>query len=230
MLETIYTIPVNEAFEAGLADKTKACPFCRLYEKLQNIEVDTILGASMMEPDVRIKTNEQGFCDPHYRMMLSSKNKLGLALILESHLAKLRQDMKEGVGDLLKGKGQTASGRIERLHESCYVCGRIETSLSKMIENAVYLWEQDSDFRTKLKGQPCLCLRHFKRFADAGRRSLNKKRFADFYSEIETLTMSYLESLKEDISWFCKKFDYRYDQEPWGDAKDAVERSIDFLK
>lgn len=138
-------------------------------------------------------------------MMLSSKNKLGLALILESHLAKLRQDMKEGVGDLLKGKGQTASGRIERLHESCYVCGRIETSLSKMIENAVYLWEQDSDFRTKLKGQPCLCLRHFKRFADAGRRSLNKKRFADFYSEIETLTMSYLESLKEDVSWFWQK-------------------------
>ena len=39
-----------------------------------------------------------------------------------------------------------------------------------------------------------------------------------------------LESLKEDVSWFCKKFDYRYDQEPWGDAKDAVERSIDFLK
>ena len=26
-----------------------------------------------------------------------------------------------------------------------------------------------------------------------------------------------------------KKFDYRYDEEPWGNAKDAPERAIDFL-
>lgn len=64
MLETIYTIPVNEAFEAGLADKTKACPFCRLYEKLQNIEVDTILGASMMEPTSVSKPTSRAFATP----------------------------------------------------------------------------------------------------------------------------------------------------------------------
>ena len=40
---------------------------------------------------------------------------------------------------------------------------------------------------------------------------------------------AYLESLKDDISLFCKKFDYRFDSLPWGESKDSVERSIKFL-
>ena len=41
---------------------------------------------------------------------------------------------------------------------------------------------------------------------------------------------SYLETLTEDVSWFCKKFDYRYDEEPWYNSKDAVERAVKFLR
>ena len=40
---------------------------------------------------------------------------------------------------------------------------------------------------------------------------------------------AYLTKLKDDISWFCKKFDYNYENEPWYDSKDAVERAIRFL-
>ena len=41
-----------------------------------------------------------------------------------------------------------------------------------------------------------------------------------------TIENEYLKTLKDDVSWFCKKFDYRYDSEPWGNSKDAVERAI----
>ena len=57
-MEQIYTIPVNEAFDASAADSTCGCPMCALYRKLEENELELILGASMMEPDVRIKTNE----------------------------------------------------------------------------------------------------------------------------------------------------------------------------
>ena len=40
---------------------------------------------------------------------------------------------------------------------------------------------------------------------------------------------AYLETLNNDVSWFVKKFDYRYEAEPWGNAKDAPERAIAFL-
>ena len=37
------------------------------------------------------------------------------------------------------------------------------------------------------------------------------------------------DELRGDVSWFCKKFDYRYENEDWGNSKDAVERAIKFL-
>ena len=43
MREKIYTIPVNEAFD--LAD---GCPVCRLYKKLEENELEIILGASQI--------------------------------------------------------------------------------------------------------------------------------------------------------------------------------------
>ena len=67
-MKQIYTLPVNKACEAGAADHSCGCPICALYRKLEEDELDLILGASMMEPDVRIRTNELGFCKIHYDM------------------------------------------------------------------------------------------------------------------------------------------------------------------
>ena len=39
----------------------------------------------------------------------------------------------------------------------------------------------------------------------------------------------YAKELGGDVSWFCKKFDYRYEKEDWKNSKDAVERALDFL-
>ena len=74
MTEKIYTIPINEQFDICSADKSEGCPICRLYNDLENNELELILGAAMMEPDTRIKTNEKGFCIEHYQMMLQRKN------------------------------------------------------------------------------------------------------------------------------------------------------------
>ena len=70
IVEQIYTIPVNEAFDAAAEKPELGCPFCALYRKLQNDELDIILGASMMEPDVRIQTNEKGFCKEHFGIII----------------------------------------------------------------------------------------------------------------------------------------------------------------
>ena len=86
-MEQIYTIPINEAFEESLGDDSPVCPLCRIFNKFESEELELILGASMMEPDVRIKTNKLGFCRPHFDKMLAAGKKLPIALMLESHLA-----------------------------------------------------------------------------------------------------------------------------------------------
>ena len=227
-MEQIYTIPVNEAFEASAADKACGCPFCALYNKLEDDEIELILGASMMEPDVRIKTNKTGFCRSHYDMMFVRKNRLGMALTLESHLAELSEDIKDK--GLFSKAGDRPMSRISKLEESCYLCDRIEFNFKHMIETAVLLWENDESFDAKLKAQPYFCLPHYNRLLAVASERLSKKKFAEFEKICAEVVNNYMETLKDDVSWFCKKFDYRYDSEPWYESKDSVERAIKFLR
>ena len=226
-MEQIYTIPVNEAFEASRDDPTCGCPMCAIYRKLEENELDLILGASMMEPDVRIKTNEQGFCRLHYDLMFVRKNRLGMALTLESHLKELQKDIKEGAFGI---PGAKPAKRIAELEGSCYVCKRINYHFVHMVETVVYLWETDEDFPGKLEAQPYFCLPHYRALLDYALKRLGKKKVGPFADACGTVVNAYLETLTDDVSWFCKKFDYRYDSEPWYNSKDAVERAIKFLR
>ncbi len=226
-MEQIYTIPVNEAFDAVAEKPECGCPFCVLYRRLQNDELDIILGASMMEPDIRMKTNEQGFCLSHYNMMLRRKRMLGMGLILESHLAEVEK--KVDGPTLLGSRAEAARGAIEKLNSDCYVCSRIDRNLTAMISTAVYLYETDFDFRAKLGKAPYFCLPHYGAMIGYASKKMPKRVFRDFYEAVHGIEKKYTESLKGDVSWFCKKFDYRYDEEPWYNAKDSVQRSIKFL-
>ena len=226
-MDTIYTIPVNEAFEASAADNSCGCPFCALYNKLEDDELELILGASMMEPDVRIKTNKEGFCRTHYDMMFQKKNRLGMALTLESHLHELSEEIKDK--PLVK-IGERPIKRINALENSCYVCRRIEFNFEHMIETAGILWDSDEEFAPKLQAQPYFCLPHYRLLLEVGKERLSKKRFPEFAKDCAGVVEPYFDQLREDISWFCKKFDYRYDKEPWYNSKDAVERAIIFLR
>ena len=226
-MEQIYTIPVNEAIDACIEQPELGCPVCKLYKKLQEDELDIILGASMMEPDIRIRTNEQGFCLTHYNMMLGRRRMLGMGLMMESHLDEVAK-LLEGKG-LMGAKTQSALNGLGRLECDCYVCGRIEKNLSAMIATISYLYESDYPFREKYKKIPWLCLPHYRALMDYSSKKMPKKIFAEFYSLTQGIEKKYLESLRGDVSWFCKKFDYRYDQEPWYNSKDSVKRGVKFL-
>ena len=228
-MEKIYTIPVNEAFSKSAEDKSCGCAMCSLERMLEANELDIILGAAMMEPDIRIKTNRAGFCARHYDKMFEMKNRLGLALMLESHLDEWKEKLKPGG---IKGIATTPDkrgGMIEGLSSTCYVCERAAFHFEKMNETAVILWDTEKEFREKFAAQPYICLEHYTKLVEYAKKRLSKKRYAEFGAAIDELVFGYYDKLREDVKWFIKKFDYRYDEEPWGDAKDAVERAIKFL-
>lgn len=229
-MEQIYTIPVNEAFEASASDSENGkhiCPFCRLFKKLERDETELILGASMMEPDTRIKTNESGFCPEHLGILFTMGKRLPLMLMLESHLDYISEQMKQG---LFPAKsGASAARKLKAVSDGCYICDRIERNFSMMIETAALLWQSDPAFREKCAKQHHFCLEHYARFLAAAQVRLSKKEFAEFYRTVGAAEAEYVASLGEDVSRFCKKFDYRYADEPWEGAKDAPERCAAFL-
>lgn len=227
-MEQIYMIPVTEAFEATAGKPECGCPLCRLYKKLQEDELDIILGASMMEPDIRIKTNEQGFCLTHYNMMLGRRRMLGMGLMMESHLAEVEKKLRGPA--ILGDKRASALSALERLECDCYVCGRIEKNLAAMVSTTVLLFDQDyNGFKKLFAAQPWFCMPHYRAMVEYASKKLGKKSYHAFYDAAYSIQERYLKELSGDVSWFCKKFDYRYDEEPWYNSKDSVKRAIKFL-
>ena len=91
MADTIYTIPVSEAFEADCE-----CPVCELKKRFENSTVEYFAGPSLMEPDTRIVTNDLGFCGRHFNMLYNSQaKKLGLGLMLDTYMQEQLKRIKK---------------------------------------------------------------------------------------------------------------------------------------
>lgn len=214
MSEHIYTIPLNDHFSKG-----EACPLCSLFEMMEKNEIETITGASMMEPSVRVKTNSEGFCRKHFGLMLQVGKRLPIALIIQSHLEEIRNKTK-------KTNGKDTAKFHFSLQNSCYVCNRIKKNMDSIFSNLFYLYKNDPKFKTLFLSRKSFCLPHYRELLEYGQKFLSKKEFDIFAKEIQEIENNHLAVLQEDIDWFCKKFDYRYKEEDWKNSKDAIERTV----
>ena len=102
MAEQIYTIPVNDAFDSGCE-----CPMCQMQKDLERNAIEYTMGPSYMEDDNRAMTDKLGFCSHHLRMLYQEKNRLGLALMMNTHMNKTIQDMRA-----LAAKGPAAKAGL----------------------------------------------------------------------------------------------------------------------
>ena len=55
---------------------------------------------------------------------------------------------------------------------------------------------------------------------------LGTKELGEFIQAMAQSEKKNLDRIQEDISWFIKKFDYRFENEGWKNSKDAVERKV----
>lgn len=224
MKETIVTIPINDLFAPKCG-----CPMCRMEKMLEEQYVRFITGDAMMEPNIRILTNKKGFCRRHFLQMTEVGQKLPNALILETHLQQVLDDLMPKKTDSKPDKKKLAA--ISETLSSCYVCDRIEADMHHLMATVFVEWAKGNDFRTLYNEQPFICLKHY-HFVMAcamGKGGVPSKHLADFHRDTAELAKKYLESLKGDISHFVSMFDYRNRDKDWGTSVDAIERSIDFL-
>lgn len=226
MRESILTIPVNEIFEPR-----EGCPICRMRDMLEKRTVEYIMGAAMMEPDVRIETNRQGFCKVHFEQMRACKNRLSLALMLQTHLQQLQKDVfvkaKTGLFEKKTAKQQKVSAIIE----DCFVCSKIEWGMSRLMVTFYELYQKEREFRKLFSEQEQLCLHHYDLLVSMGAEKLDKKNLGEFVDTCSELTKKYLDELEKDVSHYCKMYDYRNTAKnaDWGNSKDSIERAIKFL-
>ncbi len=225
MREDICTIPVSEGFE-----EKDGCPICRMRAIAEKRVIDYIMGAAMMEPDVRINTNELGFCRDHFGQMMKAGNRLSLALILDSHLQEIdKQIFAEA--KLFKPSEKKIRYRAVRLEETCFVCAKLNYGMSHMIDTIYRVYESDEDFRKLFSEQTELCLPHYTLLMQYLPEKMDKDIRKQFKTAAKNLAQGYLRELCGDVRHFCDMFDYHNNTEDadWGNSKDAIERSIAYL-
>lgn len=229
MKEQLYTIPVNDAFS-----KDCECPLCSMYKSLEIQAIDYTMGPSYMEDDIRAKSDEEGFCPNHIKLMYSNQNRLGLTLMLSTHMDKTIENIEK----LLKGsKPQPSSlfkkaaptdlvSYIKKIKGSCFVCNQIEHTFSRYLVTIFHMYKTDSAFKEKFKNSKGICTRHYGDLYEMAPDHLKSSVFEEFINDLNNIYLTNIKRVREDLEWFRDKFDYRNADAPWKNSKDALPRSI----
>ena len=250
MKEKIYTIPVTEVF-----GEECECPVCLLEKRLEDEYINYFLGPSLMEPDCRIDTNEKGFCRRHFEQLYNKQeNRLGLGLMIDTHMQEQISRLKKAysprnpgakakpgnaLSKLFQGKTSNplaANDKVKMLQLlkalecSCSICDKLNCTMERYLDVIYYLWSREEDFRRVFESKKGFCLKHFKQLLESSEKYLKAAEVEEFTEILVAMQMENLVRVQEEVNWFTEKFDYRNNDAPWGNSKDAVPRSIQKLK
>ena len=134
------TIPVWNVMELHCE-----CPLCALQKKVEADEAERNLGGSVMEPDARIQVNHTGICQEHNAQLFALQNRLGHALLIDSHtkeqlsqLEKLEitlQKSEKGRG-ILSGKAndpvEHALKCLDSMRSGCVICDTMQIHMERL--------------------------------------------------------------------------------------------------
>ncbi|BCJ96260.1 hypothetical protein acsn021_38290 [Anaerocolumna cellulosilytica] len=231
MKEKLYTIPVNEAFAADCE-----CPICLMKKTLEDNAIEFTMGPSYMEDDVRAETDKIGFCTHHVKKLYENQNRLGLALMLKTHMDKTIEDIekltKQGIKiaspSLFRKKTEDSllKSYIDSLKNSCYICNKIENTFNRYIVTVFSLYTSDKDFVDTYKNSKGFCTTHYGLLYEEAPKYLKGDKLEEFINTLNRLYLANMKRVRDDLDWFTDKFDYRYVNEPWKNSKDALPRSM----
>lgn len=238
----IDTIPLWDAINLN-----SECPLCVIARHTELNEAERLLGASVMDPDTRIKVNECGFCKEHQSLLIAGNNRLGLGLMMQSHIDKIKGDIlssitacKNSLADKkplfftkssdINNKIENSCNKLNKLSHSCILCNRLNEHMERYIENFVLLWKNDDKFRKTFADSKGLCIEHIAQIIPVAYKKLSSSEAVEFLSVLEKLTNDSIARQESELDTFCKKWDYRNADLPWGNSKDAVERIINKLQ
>ena len=229
------TIPVWEVMESH-AD----CPLCALFQKAEQTEIERSLGGSVMEPDSRIRVNERGICQRHHQQLFLQKNRLGHALLTDSHTKELLKKLNRlpAAGPSMRSlfskdtdsPAEKLAQELEKLTQTCVLCEGIGTHMARYLYTFLHLWKNEPKFKAAWNESKGVCIPHAAELLHHARKHLSAAQQKDFSSSLLALLKASLIENEKDLEWFTLKFDYRNQDKPWGNSKNALEKTINRLR
>lgn len=212
--ESIYTIPLTDLFSEKCG-----CPLCNAKKTANERISDFILGPAMMEPDIRIETNRLGFCKEHLHFLRNHKNRLSLALMLQSRIKEINSSADS--------KSKVLFSRLG----GCFICEKLVVAESKLSDNIVKTHSQNRDFRSLFSDAEGLCFPHYAVLVSSAEKLLGGKQRKEFLAAARELFNKKADTVEKNIDAFCAMFDYRNNTEDndFGEARYAIEDACGFL-
>ncbi len=186
------------------------CPVCGLMQAAEETYLLSFQHSRVMEPNVRVKTNESGFCPEHYRKLYARENKLGLALVVHTHLVEKLQPLKAAIeaaarpGRHEKERMDDAVSLLTRLRDACFLCALLKEDRDRYCFTILYLWDRDPEFLPVFRASRGFCLPHFGDMCGAAQRSLRADRREKWMQEAAPLMTGSLERLEREVLAFTQ--------------------------
>lgn len=237
MKETIYTIPLNEAFDTDCE-----CAVCEFMRKEEINLVNSTMGASMMEPEFREITNRMGFCKIHQKMVLNTESKLSVALVYHTHMTQMMDTLanisKSAEGNTKKSLfkksdfRQSLEEELDKLHitnSSCAICKRLSETEERFLNNLIYLYKKEKDFKEKVLNSKGFCLVHYKALLSCAMNSMSDGELMEFVKDISDVQNKNFKRLTDEVEYFSSLFDYKNKGKDPKESRTALSRSSEKL-
>ena len=201
-----------------------------------------------MEPSQRVEVNKKGFCAEHFKLMYDAGNRLGLALMTHTYIKETIKTLKENANRARdaaaseagkpifkrlgpqKGAGLSeVAGEIRGVERTCLLCDRIQENMERYMYTILYMYKHEAEFPGLFAQSKGMCLHHYAQALEMAPKHLSGDTLKKFIDTLTDIELKSFDRLEGEIEWFTNKFDYRNQDKPWGNSRDAVKRSVNKL-
>ena len=166
-------------------------------------------------------------------MLFDKKNRLSLALMLETHVKELEKNLdikkKSGLFSKESPAKLLSDGIYEKIN-SCALCNKLDAQMRDAAGNFSYLWNKEEDFRKMFENSEGLCLEHMALAAKMCEKEIAGKKKEGFLSMLTERQKEKLSSLYNDLHEFTLSFDYRNAEKELTPAqKESVHTAVKHL-
>lgn len=114
---------------------------------------------------------------------------------------------------------------IEELDNSCFVCDKIADTMERYVDTIFYMYKHDKEFKDVLSKCKGFCTSHYGLLMKKSSEKLGGNDYTEFTNLITTLYLDNMKRVRDDVEWFINKFDHKYADAPWKNAKDSLVRA-----
>lgn len=225
----LETIPVWDGIKSN-----SECYICDLMAEAQHDAISFYLGSSVMNPETRVRVNEHGFCYKHAQMLVAANKSQGVALMIDTYLAKSREKFESSFNELLGAKSPRLAKKaiehfsegLERRESGCLVCTSMQDRLVRYYYTTAYLWGEDKEFREAFSESKGFCLHHFQGLLQHSKKALSPSVQPEFVRALTQLELTNLDRIAKDVHWMTQKYKSENMDKDWLGCEDAHKRGM----